>query len=112
MVLLISQIIIGTIWGLTSLLTASMFAAMFAPEKERIILRCFYTALMLVPAIIIIPLSFAACALIIATGFFLLLTIIGPKAIAELVLNGIPEMDFDDENLDPITRASGVKRDV
>ena len=110
MLLLISQIIIGTIWGITSLLTSSIFAALFVPEKERLILRCFYTVLLLVPALIIVPLSFAAFTLIIATGFCLLLTIIGPKAIAELVLNGIPQMEEPD-NLDPITKASGVDRD-
>ena len=109
MLLLITKIIIGVIWGITSILTSSMFAAFFAPEKERIILRCFYTVLLLVPTFIIVPLSFAAFTLIIATGFFLLLTIIGPKAIAELVLNGVPEMDEPD-HLDPITKASAVER--
>ena len=110
MLLLISQIIIGTIWGLTSLLTASMFAAMFAPEKEQVILRCFYGLLLLVPAAILIPLSFAACILVLAAGFCLALTIVGPKGTAELIASGIPEIK-DDENLDPITKASGVDRD-
>ena len=111
MILLITKIIIGVVWGITSILTSSMFAAFFAPEKERTILRCFYTVLLLVPAIIIIPLSFAACTLIIATGFFLLLTIIGPKVIAELVFNGIPNLDESGTYVDPITQASGVNRD-
>ena len=110
MLWLIIKIVIGAVWGITSLLTSSMFAALFVPEKERLILRCFYTVLLLVPALIIVPLSFAAFTLIIATGFCLLLTIIGPKAIAELVLNGIPQMEEPD-NLDPITKASGVDRD-
>ena len=59
---------------------------------------------------IIIPLSFAACALVFAAGFCIVLTIIGPKGTAELVLNGIPELDEPD-HLDPITKASGVDRD-
>ena len=107
MVLLITKIIIGAIWGITSLLTSSIFAALFIPEKERLLLRCFYTILLLVPALIIVPLSFAAFTLIIATGFCLLLTIIGPRGIVELVLNGIPAMEEPDD-LDPITKASGV----
>ena len=111
MVLLITKIIIGAIWGITSLLTSSIFAALFIPEKERLLLRCFYTILLLVPALIIVPLSFAAFTLIIATGFCLLLTIIGPKAIAELILNGIPEMDDSGAYVDPITKASGTPRD-
>jgi len=109
MLLLISQIVIGTIWGLTSLLTASMFAAMFAPEKEQLISRSFYTLLLLVPALILIPLSFAACILVIAAGFCIALTIVGPKGTVELVLNGVPELDEPD-HLDPITKASGVDR--
>ena len=111
MLLLISQIIIGTIWGLSSLLTASMFAAMFAPEKEQLILRCFYMLLLLVPAAILIPLSFAACILVVAAGCCIALTIVGPKGTAELIANGIPEME-EDEELDPITKASGVERGV
>ena len=110
MILLISQIIIGTIWGLTSLLTASMFAAMFAPEKEQILLRSFYVLLLLVPALILVPLSFGAFTLVFATGLILVLTVIGLKGTVELVLNGIPEMDEPD-HLDPITKASGVDRD-
>tara|TARA_R100001594_G_scaffold38435_1_gene69596 strand:+ start:25 stop:360 length:336 start_codon:yes stop_codon:yes gene_type:complete len=109
MLLLISQIIIGTIWGLTSLLTASMFAAMFAPEKEQLLSRCFYMLLLLVPAAILIPLSFAACTLVVAAGFCVALTIVGPKGTAELIANGIPEIDEPD-NLDPITKASAVER--
>ncbi len=109
MLLLITKIIIGVIWGITSILTSSMFAAFFAPEKERIILRCFYTVLLLVPTLIIVPLSFAAFTLIIATGFSVLLTVVGPRGIVELVLYGIPEMEEPD-NLDPITKASAVDR--
>ena len=106
MLLLISQIIIGTIWGI-----ASAFAAMFAPEKEQLISRCFYTLLLLVPALILIPLSFAACALVAAAGFCIALTIVGPKGTAELILNGIPEMDDSGAYVDPITKASGTPRD-
>tara|TARA_R100000315_G_C5171860_1_gene99218 strand:- start:160 stop:495 length:336 start_codon:yes stop_codon:yes gene_type:complete len=109
MLLLITKIVIGTVWGITSLLTSSIFAALFAPEKERILLRCFYTVLLLVPSLIIVPLSFAAFTLIIATGFGLLLTIIGPRGIVELIFNGIPAMEEPD-NLDPITKASAVER--
>ena len=111
MLLLISQIIIGTIWGLTSILVASMFAAMFAPDKEQLISRSFYTLLLFVPAAILISLSFAACALVITAGFCLALMIVGPKGTAELVLNGIPEMDDPGAYVDPITKASGVTRD-
>ena len=107
MILLITKIIIGVVWGITSILTSSMFAAFFAPEKERIILRCFYTVLLLVPTLIIVPLSFAAFTLIIATGFSVLLTVVGPRGIVELVLYGIPKMEEPD-NLDPITKASAV----
>jgi hypothetical protein len=109
MLLLITKIIIGAIWGITSLLMSSIFAAFLAPQKERILLRCFYTVLLLVPTLIIVPLSFAAFTLIIATGFSILLTVIGPRGIVELVLYGIPEMEEPD-NLDPITKASAVER--
>ena len=111
MILLISQIIIGTIWGLTALLTAAMFAAMFAPDKEQLISRSFYTLLLFVPAAILIPLSFAACTLVLTAGFCLALTIVGPKGTAELILNGIPEINESGAFVDPITKASGVTRD-
>tara|TARA_R110002020_G_scaffold1548_1_gene6958 strand:- start:427 stop:762 length:336 start_codon:yes stop_codon:yes gene_type:complete len=107
MLLLIAKIIIGGIWGVSSLLMASMFAAMFAPVKEHILLRCFYLILLLVPALILIPLSFAAFTLVFAVAIILVSTVVGLKATAELVLNGIPEIDEPD-HLDPITKASGA----
>ena len=110
MLLLITKIIIGAVWGVSSLLIASMFAAMFAPEKEQILLRSFYVLLLLVPALILVPLSFAAFTLVLAVGIILVLTIVGLKGTAELIVNGIPEMEEPD-NLDPITKASGVSRD-
>ena len=69
MLLLISQIIIGTIWGVSSFI------------------------------------------LVLAAGFCLALIIVGPKGTAELILNGIPEMDDSDAYVDPITKASGTPRD-
>jgi len=110
MLLLIAKIIIGAIWGVSSLLMASMFAAMFAPVKEQLLQRTLYVLLLLVPALILVPLSFAAFTLVFATGIILVLTVIGLKGTVELVLNGIPEMDEPD-HLDPITKASGVDRD-
>ena len=66
--------------------------------------------MLLVPALILIPLSFAAFTLVVAVLelFSIALTIVGLKGTAELIVNGIPEMDEPD-NLDPITKASGVK---
>ena len=110
MLFLIAKIIIGAVWGVSSLLVASMFAALFAPVKEQLIRRCFYTLLLLVPTLLLIPLSFAACALVFAAGFCIALTIVGPKGTAELIINGIPTMEEPD-NLDPITKASGISRD-
>ena len=110
MLLLIGKIIIGAIWGTSSLMIASMFAAMFAPLKEQLLLRSFYVLLLLVPALILVPLSFAAFTLVFATGIILVLTVIGLKGTAELIVSGIPEMDEPD-HLDPITKASGVDRD-
>ena len=110
MLLLITKIILGTIWGVSSLLMASMFAAMFAPEKEQLLLRCFYALLLLVPAFILIPLSFAAFTLVVATGLILVSTVVGVKGTAELITNGVPEME-EPNNLDPITKASGTLRD-
>ena len=110
MLLLITKIIIGAVWGVSSLLIASMFAAMFAPEKEQILLRSFYVLLLLVPALVLVPLSFAAFTLVVAVGIILVLTIVGLKGTAELIVSGIPEMGEPD-NLDPITKASGVSRD-
>jgi len=110
MLLLITKIIIGAVWGVSSLLIASMFAAMFAPEKEQILLRSFYITLLLVPALILIPLSFAVFTLVSAMIIILVSTVVGLKATGELVVNGIPEID-ENGNLDPITKASGVSRD-
>jgi len=110
MLFLIAKIIIGAVWGVSSLLMASMFAAMFAPEKEHVMLRSFYLALLIVPALILVPLSFAAFTLVVATGLILVLTVVGLKGTAELILNGVPTMEEPD-NLDPITKASGVDTD-
>ena len=110
MLLLIGKIIIGATWGVSSLLIASMFAAMFAPEKEQLLLRSFYALLLLVPGVILIPLSFAAFTLVLASGIILVSTIVGLKGTAELIVNGIPE-GKEPDNLDPITKASGVSRD-
>ena len=110
MLLLIAKIIIGTVWGLSSLLIASMFAALFAPLKEQLLLRTFYVLLLVVPALILVPLSFAAFTLVFATGLIVVLTVIGLKGTAELIVSGIPEVE-EDTNLDPITKASGVNRD-
>ena len=107
MLFLIAKIIIGAVWGVSSLLMASMFAAMFAPDKEHVMLRSFYLTLFLVPALILVPLSFAAFTLVVITGLILVLTVVGLKGTAELILNGIPTMD-EDGNLDPITKASSV----
>jgi len=109
MLLLIAKITIGAVWCVSSLLIASMFAAMFAPEKEQLLQRSFYLALLLVPALILIPLSFAAFTFVFATIIILVTTIVGLKATGELILNGIPEID-ENVNLDPITKASGVNR--
>ena len=106
MLFLIAKIIIGAVWGVSSLLMASMFA----PEKEHVMLRSFYLALLIVPALILVPLSFAAFTLVVATGLILVLTVVGLKGTAELILNGVPTMEEPD-NLDPITKASGVYRD-
>ena len=103
MLLLIAKIILGTIWGTSSLMIASMFAALFAPEKEQLLLRSFYVLLLLVPALILVPLSFAAFTLVLAS-------VVSLKGTAELIIHGIPEME-EHANLDPITKASGVNRD-
>ena len=110
MLFLIAKIIIGAVWGVSSLLVASMFAALFAPVKEHLLLRILYFILLLIPALILVPLSFAAFTLVITTGLIVVLTIVGLKGTAELIINGIPTMEEPD-NLDPITKASGVYRD-
>tara|TARA_R110000824_G_scaffold209746_2_gene395607 strand:- start:3940 stop:4275 length:336 start_codon:yes stop_codon:yes gene_type:complete len=110
MLLLIAKIILGTIWGTSSLMIASMFAALFAPEKEQLLLRSFYVLLLLVPALILVPLSFAAFTLVLASVVILISTIVSLKGTAELIIHGIPEME-EHANLDPITKASGVNRD-
>ena len=62
--------IIGIIvWAITAVMFAATLGAMFVPDKEKITSRIIISSLLLLPSIAIIPLSFAACLIIIAIFF-------------------------------------------
>jgi len=82
-------------WGSSSLMIAAMFGAAFAPEQGKITKRIIFTIILLLPSIVLIPISFGACALLMLAGVVLALTVVSIKIAVELVANGIPEIDID-----------------
>ncbi len=101
------SIFIGILcWTMSSIMTAAMFGAMISPEKPKLLSRIIITCLLLIPSLIIIPLSLVATILLSIILIVLLLTTFGIKITLELLRDGIPEID-DDGNIieveEPIT---------
>jgi|TARA_R110000744_G_scaffold239126_3_gene356551 hypothetical protein len=82
-------------WGSSSLMIAAMFGAAFAPERSKTIKRIIFTIILLPPSIVLIPISFIACWLLVMAGVVLALTVVSIKIAVELIANGIPEIDMD-----------------
>tara|TARA_R100000742_G_C4244444_1_gene63592 strand:- start:281 stop:562 length:282 start_codon:yes stop_codon:yes gene_type:complete len=80
---------------------ATTFGAMFAPDKKKVVSRCVLSAILFVPALALIPLSFAACSLLVTIAFILGITIWGIRASIELLIDGIPEMDDEGNIIEP-----------
>jgi|TARA_R110002051_G_scaffold273098_1_gene333777 hypothetical protein len=88
--------IIGIIvWAITAVMFAATLGAMFVPDKEKITSRIIISSLLLLPSIAIIPLSFAACLIIIAIFFIVGVSVFGIRITLELLVDGIPEVDED-----------------
>jgi len=85
-------------WVCASIMVAAMFGAMFAPDKPKLISRCVISGILFIPALVLVPLSFATCILIITIAFILGLTLWGVRAALDLIVEGIPEMD-DEGNI-------------
>tara|TARA_R100001244_G_scaffold21568_1_gene22865 strand:- start:345 stop:677 length:333 start_codon:yes stop_codon:yes gene_type:complete len=88
-------------WLIASVLLAAMFGAMFVPDKENLISRSIISFLILIPTIVLVPLSFAACLLLCVIGIILVLTIYGIRVALELIIDGIPEVDDDGNIVEP-----------
>ena len=86
------------VWAATSIILATMFGAMFAPDKERLVGRVVASSILLLPCIILVPLSFAALIILGTCVFIVGVTIFGVRSALELIIEGIPEMD-DDGNI-------------
>jgi len=93
-------------WLSASIMVAAIFGAMFAPDKPKLISRCAISAILFIPALVLVPLSFATCILIIAIAFILCLTIWGVRMALELLVEGIPEMDDQGNIIDSTVKAS------
>jgi len=95
--MLLSTCIVVSIvcWAITSLLLAAMLGAMFSPDKEKITSRIIISSLLLVPSLVIVPLSFAAFIILCIMSFIILISIFGIRTAIELVRDGVPEMDED-----------------
>ena len=85
------------VWAATSIILATMFGAMFAPDKERLVGRVVVSSILL-SCIILVPLSFAALIILGTCAFIVGVTIFGVRSALELIIEGIPEMD-DDGNI-------------
>ena len=91
-------IVIGVIcWTLSAIVMAATFGAMFSPDKPKMVSRIVISSLLLVPSMLLIPLSFVAFILL-SIILVLGLTIFGIRITIELLRDGIPEMD-DDGNI-------------
>ena len=88
-------------WVSTSIMLAATFGAAFAPDKEKIVSRCILSAILFLPALALVPLSFAACTLLITIAFILGITIWGIRTALELLIDGIPEMDDEGNIIEP-----------
>jgi len=88
-------------WVISSIMIAAMFGAMFSPDKQKLTTRIIVSCLLLIPSIIIIPLSFAAFILLSIICTVLGLTIFGMKIALELLRDGIPEVDDDGNIIEP-----------
>ena len=93
-------------WLMASVLLAAMFGAMFVPDKENLISRSIISFLILIPTIVLVPLSFAACLLLCVVGIILVLTIYGIRIALELIVDGIPEVDDDGNIVKPPVKPS------
>jgi len=93
-------------WLITSVLLAAMFGAMFVPDKENLISRSIISFLILIPTIVLVPLSFVACLLLCVVGIILVLTIYGIRIAHELIVDGIPEIDDDGKIVEPPIKPS------
>ena len=80
-------------WLSASIMVAAIFGAMFAPDKPKLISRCVISAILFIPALILVPLGFATCILILAIVVILGLTLWGVRMALELLIEGIPEID-------------------
>jgi|TARA_R110002020_G_scaffold210891_4_gene417157 cytochrome c oxidase assembly protein Cox11 len=80
-------------WVISAIMIAAMIGAMFSPDKQKVTTRIIISCLLLVPSIVIIPLSFAAFILLSVICTVLGLTIFGIRIALELLRDGIPEMD-------------------
>ena len=90
-------------WVSASIMLAATFGAMFAPDKKKIVSRCILSAILFLPALALVPLSFAACTLLVAIAFILSITIWGIRVAIELLIDGIPEMDDEGNIIEPKT---------
>ncbi len=72
---------------------AAMIGAMFAPDKPKLTSRCILSGVLFLPALALVPLSFAACILLFTIAFILGITVWGTRIALELIVEGIPEMD-------------------
>ena len=88
-------------WVSASIMLAATFGAMFAPDKKKIVSRCILSAILFLPALALVPLSFAACTLLVAIAFILSITIWGIRVAIELLIDGIPEMDDEGNIIEP-----------
>ena len=80
---------------------AAMLGAMFSPVKQKLITRIVIAVLLLIPCLVLIPLSFAVSILFFLFVFILGLTIFGIRISLELLIDGIPEIDKDGNLVEP-----------
>ena len=86
--------IIGVlVWIIFAVMLAAMFGAMFAPDKEKIIGRIIISALLLVPSLILVPLSFAAGLILVVIFFIVGVCVFGIRLSLQLIVEGVPEVD-------------------
>ena len=83
------------VWLMSSIVLATVFGAMFAPDKDRIVGRSIISFLLLLPCLAIVPLSFAASIILGAMLFIVGISIFGIRIALELIVDGIQEMDED-----------------
>tara|TARA_R110002033_G_scaffold83118_1_gene134072 strand:- start:714 stop:995 length:282 start_codon:yes stop_codon:yes gene_type:complete len=72
---------------------ASMVGAMFSPDKEKITGRIIISTLLLVPSLVIVPLSFAVVIIMAVIFFIVGVSVFGIRISLELLVEGIPEID-------------------